>query len=64
MKRCQRCGAPPEGWKLHDYCANCSRDLCPECMQKGCCGKIPAESGKESDFGPADKSDTRAPNLR
>lgn len=49
MKRCERCGKSPEGFKLLDFCAECSRDLCPSCMEKGCCGHVPAWSGTEQD---------------
>jgi hypothetical protein len=50
MKKCERCGAKPEGkYGLLDYCAQCSKDLCPKCMAKGCCGKIPADSGQAAD---------------
>lgn len=34
-----------------DYCAHCSRNLCPACMQRGCCGHVPADSGQEADYG-------------
>lgn len=44
MKVCERCGAKPEGFKLLDYCAICSKDLCKACMAQGCCGNIPAIS--------------------
>lgn len=50
MKKCERCGAAPEGeYGLLDYCATCSKDLCGACMAKGCCGKVPAESGQSND---------------
>jgi hypothetical protein len=46
---CERCGAPPDGeFGLHDFCANCSINLCPTCMAKGCCGDVPARSGLEA----------------
>jgi len=52
MKKCERCrsspGAPDD---LIDYCAVCSKDLCDDCMTKGCCGNVPALSGMESDHG-------------
>ena len=49
-KKCERCGAKPEGeYALLDYCANCAKDLCPDCMKKGCCWKVPAESGLAED---------------
>ena len=31
-------------YHLLAYCANCSRDLCPDCVEKGCCGHVPAET--------------------
>ena len=46
---CERCGKPSGGYDLHDYCAYCSKNLCAECMETGCCGHIPAESGSEED---------------
>lgn len=49
-KQCENCGAQPEGYDLLDYCAECSRDLCPKCMKKGCCGHVPASSGLAADF--------------
>lgn len=49
-KVCERCGKPPEGkYDLLDYCAACSRDLCSACMEKGCCGFVPARSGEQAD---------------
>lgn len=49
-KKCERCGAKPEGeYDLLDYCAKCSRDLCEACMAKGCCGHVPARSGSQDD---------------
>lgn len=48
-KTCERCGAKPTGFRLLDYCAECSRDLCDECMEEGCCGNVPAISGNEDD---------------
>lgn len=51
MKECEECGAmPPTGsHELLDYCAYCLKDLCPKCMEKGCCGRVPAVSGMEAD---------------
>ena len=43
------CGRSTSGFELFDYCAGCSKNLCPKCMQKGCCGHIPAESGMRAD---------------
>lgn len=48
--KCERCGAEPDAeFGLHDYCAKCSKNLCPKCMAKGCCGSVPAESGNQED---------------
>jgi hypothetical protein len=57
MTKCEKCGAKPVGYNLFDYCANCSRDLCAECMEKGCCGRVPAESGaiEDDEFEPEAK---------
>jgi hypothetical protein len=56
--KCERagCSAETEGYNLFDYCAHCSKNLCPEHLRKGCCGHIPAESGsgEEFPFGPDD----------
>lgn len=53
-KKCERCGAKSPSatagaFALFDYCAICSRDLCDVCMKIGCCGKVPANGGSESD---------------
>lgn len=42
---CERCGSAVYGYDLFDYCAECSRNLCPDCMKNGCCGQAPAKSG-------------------
>jgi hypothetical protein len=49
MKKCERCGASPQGYELLDYCAVCSTDLCGHCIAEGCCGNVPAVSGMEAD---------------
>jgi len=54
---CEHCGttkpAPDAAdFALFDYCAECSRNLCDECMKKGCCGRNPALSGTDEDNGP------------
>lgn len=54
-KFCERCGAskprPDAGpFEGLDYCAECSRDLCDACMEKGCCKHVPARSGMDEDF--------------
>ncbi len=56
MTRCERCKAEAEGElkdhsKPFDYCANCGKELCPKCMEAGCCGKKPADSGISADYG-------------
>ncbi len=49
--KCERCGkrSREETYELFDYCAECSANLCPACMKKGCCGHEPAKSGQEQD---------------
>ena len=50
MWPCERCGALPSNpFGLHDYCAECSKNLCDECMAEGCCGNKPALSGMKAD---------------
>ena len=49
---CEKCGATPPGYQLWDYCAVCSKDLCPACIKAGCCGHTPALSGSEADTDP------------
>lgn len=49
--RCERCGKSAKGFELFDYCALCSKNLCPSCMAKGHCGQTPARSGMEADDG-------------
>lgn len=48
---CERCQAkPPAGsFELFDYCAECGKNLCADCMEKGCCGETPAASGMADD---------------
>jgi hypothetical protein len=52
MKKCEKCGKapPPDSYQLFDYCAVCSKDLCPDCMAKGHCGHTPALSGMGEDY--------------
>lgn len=45
---CERCKSPAPFLSL-DYCATCSRNLCPKCATKGCCGASPMKSGLERD---------------
>lgn len=47
--KCERCGKQADGYDLHDYCAKCGMNLCDHCMQKGCCGQVPAENGSVAD---------------
>jgi hypothetical protein len=51
VRRCEKCGATAKGFGLLDYCAECSAALCDDCMARGHCGKVPAESGTERDYG-------------
>jgi hypothetical protein len=37
-----------------DYCAFCSQSLCDDCMKSGCCGSVPARSGRKADSDDAD----------
>lgn len=51
-QKCERCGAIPTGeYELFDYCARCSKNLCPKCAAEGCCGSAPMESGQKADYG-------------
>ena len=48
--KCERCGVAPKGkYELHDYCAECSKNLCAACFETGRClgGRkhIPANHG-------------------
>lgn len=56
--KCERCGKYV-GFGVIDYCVNCSKDLCPECMAGGCCGHVPAESGHEADDQPMSEDEFR-----
>lgn len=51
MKECERCPATISGdnYQLFDYCVECSKNLCNDCMGNGCCGNVPALSGMEAD---------------
>jgi hypothetical protein len=42
---CERRGSDGE---IFDWCANCERSLCDRCMERGCCGREPAMSGRAS----------------
>lgn len=57
-KACERCGTTETGFNLLDYCAVCSKDLCPACMKLGCCGHVPALSGIKRDFGDDGEQET------
>lgn len=64
MKKCERCGKGPDGtFELLDYCADCSKDLCPDCMGAGCCGKVPAVSGMGVDDVESDPKPDRDPDY-
>jgi len=54
--QCEGCGSevPAHSYELYDYCAYCSKNLCPACMEKGCCENVPAKSGAEADFDESD----------
>jgi hypothetical protein len=56
---CERCHARtnPKSYELYDYCAVCSKNLCPACMAKGCCGNVPALSGAADDAEADDETD-------
>jgi len=45
---CERCHKTTSGYELHDYCAECGKNLCEDCMEKGCCGNVPASSGMQA----------------
>lgn len=59
---CERCGSGPRWipkgtaeapWPHQeglDYCAKCYRDRCADCMSQGCCGEVPAKSGRAEDY--------------
>lgn len=38
-----------ESFDLIDFCAVCGTNLCDNCMEGGCCGRVPAISGTEAD---------------
>lgn len=52
MNPCEGCGARPNAssYELFDYCAICSKSLCPACMDKGHCGNVPAVSGMRAEL--------------
>ena len=54
--RCERCRR-----YASDYCALCSRNLCPACMVAGCCGEKPAKSGCEADYSTDSTTDDTKP---
>lgn len=47
--KCERCRKETTGYELFDYCAQCSKNLCPTCMAAGCCRHVPARSGMTAD---------------
>lgn len=50
--KCERCGI--EADNLHDYCAQCSMNLCELCMHEGRCTEtadrkhVPANQGEDT----------------
>jgi len=50
IRRCEHCGKPIS-LAESDYCTHCSRNLCDRCMELGCCGRAPADSGIQADYG-------------
>lgn len=40
---CERRGTAGE---VYDWCAHCELSLCPACLTRGCCGTVPADSGR------------------
>lgn len=48
--KCERCRKKASGFNLNDYCAECSKNLCDDCMRKGCCGHVPTISGSGKDY--------------
>lgn len=42
---CERRGGAGE---IFDWCAHCELSLCPDCMERGCCGWTPAASGRST----------------
>lgn len=50
--RCERCDTKKQPMQVFfDYCALCGKNLCDRCMAKGCCKRIPAVSGMQTDYG-------------
>ena len=47
MTACERCKADAnvDSFNLYDFCAMCSKNLCDDCMEEGCCENTPAISG-------------------
>lgn len=58
--KCERCGKSASGYALFDYCAECSKNLCPDCMERGHCGHVPAKSGMNADYDEAWTAEFRA----
>lgn len=56
--KCERagCRAETKGYDLFDYCAKCSKNLCPEHVQKGCCGHAPILRGGVENVDDEDKN--------
>ena len=64
MQTCERCNKKASGYDLLDYCAVCSRNLCDLCMDKGCCGHVPAKSGADEDHGETEYEGGMPPQER
>lgn len=66
--KCERCQVETVGHELHDYCANCGRNLCEACLRDGHCSESairrhrPAYHGGEHQ--PAQVADTCTTCLR
>lgn len=54
---CSGCNKHAKAYDLFDYCAECSKNLCSDCMKKGCCENVPAKSGMNDDASETDDED-------
>lgn len=43
--KCERCGKATDAYELFDYCAVCSKNLCPTCLRDGRCAPTRNERG-------------------
>lgn len=57
MRYCSRCRYS----NVTCECVHCSRDLCDDCAEKGCCSRIPAVVSKF--FPPKEKEEGRPPRI-